>query len=36
VSAVREQAAVIRSSFAPRDPGRPPQFSRYDIDEFLY
>lgn len=36
LAAIRRQADAIRSGFTPRDPDRPPQFSRYDIDEFLY
>ena len=36
LTAIRGQADAIRSGFVPRDPGRPPQFSRYDIDEFVY
>lgn len=34
--AIRAQEAAIRAGFLPRDPAHPPQFSRYDIDEFIY
>ncbi len=34
--AIRAQEAAIRAGFLPRDPTHPPQFSRYDIDEFIY
>jgi radical SAM superfamily enzyme YgiQ (UPF0313 family) len=33
---IRAQEAAIRAGFLPHDPSDPPQFSRYDIDEFIY
>lgn len=35
-TAMRRQETAIRSAFAPRDPRHPPQFSRYNVDEFIY
>jgi hypothetical protein len=34
--AIRAQEAAIRAGYQPHDPTDPPQFSRYDIDEFIY
>jgi hypothetical protein len=33
---VRAQEAAIRSGFMAHDPQQPPQFARYDINEFVY
>ncbi len=33
---LRLQEATIRTAFVPCDPQHPPQFSRYDINEFIY
>lgn len=36
LAALRAQERAIRAHFTPHDPQRPPQFSRYDIGEFVY